>query len=241
MKRFYRDVSIVEEKGRYAVALDGRPLKTQGGGLQQVPTRRLAELLASEWAAQGETLDPKSFVARDMADYAIDNVSSERESVVAQLLSYAETDTLCYRADPEDALFTRQQAEWEPILTRFETRQGIAFVRVSGIVHRAQPPETLSTLARNLERFDPFALAALQTLASLAASLSIALEAAEPDADAVALWDASCLEERWQTELWGEDAEAADRADRRRAEFLAAHRFLLAALPCAAETTRPRL
>ncbi len=228
MKRFYTQVDITERDNGFAVTLDGRVIKTQGGGEQIVPTRKLAELLHGEWAEQGETLDPKRFAMRDMADYAIDHVAAAREDVIAKLLTYGETDTLCYRAEPGEPLFARQQDEWEPVLTAFEARHGIAFNRVSGIIHHAQPDESLSKLRSVLEAHDHFALAALQTMASLAASLCIGLEAIADGAEVSTLWDASVLEERWQIEQWGEDAEAKARADKRRAEFMAAHRFFTA-------------
>ncbi|MXO84615.1 molecular chaperone [Altererythrobacter aurantiacus] len=229
MKRFYKEVGVEEAEGGFVVTLDNRRMKTQGGQAQIVPTDALARLLAGEWAAQGDTLDPKAFPFRDMADYAIDRVSAERDEVIDKLLSYAETDTLCYRAEPGEALFERQEAEWEPVLAAFEKRHAVAFTRISGIVHHAQSEDSLTRLREALAEEDAFALAGLQTMASLAASLCIAMESREADNDAEALWDASTLEERWQVEQWGEDAEARERSDRQRAEFLRAHRFYRAA------------
>ena len=72
---------------------------------------------------------------------------------------------------------------------------------------------------------DAFTLAALNTLASLSASLNIALAAIEPGADIAALWDAAELEADWQVEQWGEDHEATVRRERRLAAFTAAARF----------------
>ena len=80
-------------------------------------------------------------------------------------------------------------------------------------------------LVAELAASDPFTLAALQTLASLAASLVVALAAIRPGADADALWAAAELEEEWQAELWGREAEAELRRARRFAAFSAAIRF----------------
>lgn len=211
MKRFYKNVSVGQAEGGWQVLLDGRGIKTPGGRAQTVPTRALAEALAAEWAGQGETIDPAAFRFRDLADFAIDAVSPARAQVIADLLPYAETDTLCYRADPEDALYKRQLEVWEPLLKEVEARLEVQFARVSGIVHKAQPEATLARLRRELESADDFTLAALKMLASLAASLTIALEAIRTGADAEALWKAAELEADWQIELWGEDWEAAER------------------------------
>ena len=225
MKRFWREAAVEQVSGGWRVSLDGRAVRTPGRAPQVVPTHALAAALADEWRAQGKEIDPAGFVLRDLADYAIDVVATRREETVARLLAFAETDTLCYRAEPDEPLAARQRALWEPLLRTAEARHGIRFERIAGVIHRPQPAATLAALRAALEPLDPFALAALQTLASLAASLMVALAALEPGADPDELWGAANLEEDWQTEQWGEDAEAATMRAKRLREFLAAERF----------------
>lgn len=229
MKRFYQAATVVpadEGAGSgWRVLLDGRGIKTAAAAAQVVPTRALAEALAQEWAAQGETIDAASFPLRDLADYAIDVVMLEREDVITSLLPYAETDTLCYRADPDEPLHRRQLEVWEPVLAQAEARFGVQFTRVSGIVHRPQPAQTLATLRGEMAQLDPFALAALRMTASLAASLATGLLALEPDAEITALWNAASLEEEWQADLWGRDWEAEERRAGRAEAFALAARF----------------
>jgi chaperone required for assembly of F1-ATPase len=225
MKRFYTEASAAENGGDWRVLLDGRPVRTAGGRPQVVPTRALAEALAAEWAGQGEEIDAAAFMLRDLADYAVDIAGEDRATVIAEALRYAETDTLCYRADPDEPLHRRQRQVWEPVLGRIEARLGIRFERISGIIHRPQPADTLARLRAMLDSQDAFALTAVRTLAGLAASLVVALEALEPGADADALWAVADLEEDWQAELWGRDWEAEERRTRRLAAFAAAMRF----------------
>lgn len=225
MKRFYRQVTVEQTDDGWRITLDGRSIKTPRGAPQILPNGALAEAMAREWQDQGEELDPAKLRLRDLADYAIDIVDADPDAVIAKLLGYAETDTLCYRADPDEPLHRRQRQLWDPLLGAFETREHVAFARVSGVVHRAQPAATMATLKGRLERLDPFALAALEVMTSLAASLCIGLSALEPDADGAALWQAANLEEDWQVEQWGEDSEAAARRTRRRQEFLDALEF----------------
>lgn len=225
MKRFYKDAAVGAEGAGWRVLLDGRGVKTQGGRAQTVPTRALAEALAGEWAAQGETIDPAGFVLRDLADFALDVVAGEPAPTRAALLRYAETDTLCYRADPDEPFHARQIAEWEPLVQAAEARWDVRFVRVSGIIHRPQPAETLQRMEAVLAARDDFTVAALTTLASLSASLIVALTALEPGADPQALWQATELEALWQAEQWGKDDEAEARHARRFASFAAAVRF----------------
>ncbi|MFM5949890.1 MAG: ATP12 family chaperone protein [Novosphingobium sp.] len=225
MKRFYKEVAVAAEAAGWRVTLDGRGVKTQGGSPQVVPSEALATALAAEWAAQGEEIDPAGFLLRDMADYAIDVIPPDRGAAIAGVLRYAESDTLCYRADPDEPFHARQIEVWEPLLLAAEARWQVQFKRVSGIIHRPQPVATLSRIEKALTAYDDFALAALNTLASLSASLVIALAAAEPGADITALWNAAELEADWQVEQWGEDYEATARRERRLATFAAAARF----------------
>ena len=225
MKRFYKEAAASAVDGGWQVMLDGRGVKTPGRAPQIVPSRALAEALAEEWAAQSEKIDPKALPMRDLADYAIDVVAADRTALIATLLGYAETDTLCYRADPEEPLFRRQLDMWEPLLQSIEAEHAIRLERVSGVIHRPQPEASLAALRTALEGLDAFTLAALHTLVSLAASLTVGLAALRPDADADALWDAASLEEDWQTELWGQDAEAAARRALRLETFRLASRF----------------
>jgi len=219
LKRFWKEVGVSEVADGYSVALDGRALKTQGKQAQVVPTLTLAEALAAEWAAQGEIIDPAGFVLRDLADMAIDVIAEDRDAAIAGLLRYAETDTLCYRADPDEPLHARQLELWEPLLLAAEARWDVHFERVSGVIHCPQSPATLARLKSVLETKDMFVLAALSTLTPLSASLIVGLAALEPDADARKLWTAAELEEEWQAELWGREEEAEVRRARRFAAF----------------------
>jgi chaperone required for assembly of F1-ATPase len=226
VKRFYREVGTLALQGGFAVALDGKPIKTVGGRPQVVPSQALAQAMAQEWAAQGDTLDLGLFILRDLADYALDVVASEREATLANLLRYAETDTLCYRAAPDEPLHARQLAMWEPVLSAAEARHGVSFARVSGIIHKPQPGPTLASLRAVLNQHDAFALAGLTTLASLAASLVVALAVLQPDADVDSLWAAASLEEEWQADQWGREEEAEERRIRRAGHFATAARFV---------------
>ena len=228
IRRFYKDVTLGEQPGGFQVMLDGRGVKTVGGAPQIAPTEALGAALAAEWARQGAEIDPASLPLRDMADYAIDVVAPAPDAIADGLIAYAETDTLCYRADPDEPLYARQTAVWEPLLTAFETAHGITFTRVSGVLHRPQPPQSLAVLRARLGTLDPFALAGVEAMTKLAASLVTALAAldARGEEEPLALWQAVCLEEEWQAELWGRDGEAEERRARREADFLRACGFV---------------
>ena len=225
MRCFYKAATVEPAQGGWRALLDGRAIKTVGGRPQIAPTRALAEALAEEWADQGDEIDAGRFVLRDMADYAIDVVALDRTDAIRGLVAYAGTDTLCYRAEPDEPLRERQDEVWDALLHAAEQRYDVHFERIDGVMHRPQPAATLARMQAVLEAESDFALAALRTLTSLSASLVIGLAALTPEADAEQLWDAANLEEDWQAELWGKDAEAEARRERRSAAFAAAMRF----------------
>lgn len=226
MKRFYNAVTVEPVDAGWRVMLDGRAIKTAAGKAQTAPTRALTEAMAEEWAGQGEEIDTSRFVLRDMADYAIDVVAPDRDAAIRSMLRFAETDTLLYRAEEREPLHDRQLEVWEPLVLAAERRWDVHFERVGGVIHRAQPAETITRMAGVLASKSDLELAALNTLASLSASMIVALAALEPGADPRALWGAANLEEDWQVELWGKDAEAEALRGRRFASFDAAMRFV---------------
>lgn len=227
MKRFYEKVDVAKAADDgWQVTLDGRGLKTVKGTAQIVPTKALAMALSHEWAEQSEDIDTSRFVHRDQTDFAIDLVAHSPEEAIDEIIKYAETDTLCYRADPEEPLFERQRSVWEPLVVRVEQTHSVKFTRVSGIVHRTQPPETIAKLRDFLRSKDHFTLAGMQTMASLAASLCVPILTLEPGAEPVGLWRAASLEEEWQSDLWGRDQEAETRRRKRQEAFLSAYEWV---------------
>ena len=231
MKRFYKTVDVREADGGWQVALDGRPMKTVGAAQQVVSSEALARALAQEWDEQGEDIDPARFVFRDMADYAIDVIAADPDAIADKLVAFGDTDTLLYRADPDEPLYARQQTEWEPLVGAFERREDIELVRVSGIMHRPQHEASMAKLRARLAGLDAFTLAGMDALTSLSASLVVALSTldAESEEQALILWRAASLEEDWQAEQWGRDEEAEERRARRQADYLKASEFVRAA------------
>ena len=229
MRRFYKQVDVAAANDGWQVTLDGRGVKTVKGLPQIVPTEALARALAAEWDAQGEKIDAQSLPLRDMTDYAIDIVAPDQAAVVEKIVAYGDTDTLLYRADPDEPLYARQQEVWEPIVAGFEALHGITYVRVSGIIHRDQNAATLAKLRELVAAQDPFAMASLEAMASLAASLLVGLNALDPEADGEALWQAASLEEEWQAEQWGREEEAEERRVKRQSDFLTSRSLALLA------------
>jgi chaperone required for assembly of F1-ATPase len=225
-KRFYQSAAADEqEAGGFAVTLDGRSVKTPAGRPLVLPTRALAEAVAGEWNAQGETIDPASLPLTKLANTAVDGVADRNAKVADEILSYAATDLVCYRAAYPEELAAAQAKAWDPILSWVEERYGAPLFAGSGIAPIAQPEASLAALGGAIAPLSPFKLAALHVMTALTGSALIALAHSGSYLDADAAWAAAHIDETWQAQQWGEDFEAAKRLDARRAEFENASRF----------------
>jgi chaperone required for assembly of F1-ATPase len=230
-KRFYKAVGVTDESGGFGIALDGRSVRTPARAPLIVPSRGLAEAIAGEWEAQGPHILPASMVLTKLANTAIDRVAGRERAVAADIVSYGGCDLLCYRADSPERLAARQAGAWDPVLTWAARRLGSHFVCVTGVVHHPQPEAALEALARELELRErepegPFRLAAMHTITTLTASAILALALYDGAIRADEAWAAAHVDEDWQIEQWGADAEAEARRAARRAEFDCAVRLL---------------
>ena len=223
MKRFYKAVSVTPERG---ILLDERPLKTPSKIPLILPNEALAEAVASEWREQGDEILPQSMKFTGLANAAIERVASDPAAFSQGLAVYGESELLCYRADAPPGLVIRQEAEWDPVLEWARRRFDVSFTLVTGIMHQAQPDETLVRLGMAMAAYDAFALAALSPIVTISGSLVIALAVAEAAITPEAAFDVAHLDELWQAEQWGEDDFALDARAAHRADFLAACDFL---------------
>ncbi|MGE5268074.1 MAG: ATP12 family chaperone protein [Thiohalocapsa sp.] len=227
MKRVYKQVETRPVAGGWGVSLDGRQLRTPARTELVVPTAALAEAIAEEWDAQQDEIRPATLPLYRLAATAIDRTAVQRARVVADTANYAGTDLVCYRADHQQpVLAARQQAVWQPLLDWATLRYDAALAVTSGIVPARQMPAALQAFAAAVAAQDDFRLTALQTLTAACGSLVIALALMEGRIDADAAFHASQLDETFQIETWGEDAEAAERRRALAADIEAAARFL---------------
>jgi chaperone required for assembly of F1-ATPase len=221
-RRFYKEAIATQENG---VTLDGRPLKTPMKHPLVVPTRALAEAIAAEWQAQGEKIEPETMYLTKLANTAIDRVPAHRAAIEQELVDYAGSDLVCYRAEAPADLLKRQTLHWDPVLKWVLKEVGVEFAVTSGVVHRKQKDETLEGFRSRLEALNTFKTTSLHTLTTLTGSALTSLMLIERAIDPDSAWAAAHVDEDYQIEHWGWDHEARQRRDRRHEEFRAAVRF----------------
>lgn len=213
--------------GGFEVRLDARPLRTPQGGSFVLPSAMLAEAIADEWRATApHPPRPDSMPLTRIAGTVLDRLSRQRETIEAQLVSYAETELLCHRAEAPAALVERQNRLWQPLLDWVAIRHDAMLQVTTGVVALQQPERSLAALRGAIAGMNPWRLAAISVAVAASGSLVIGLALSDSRIDAQAAFEAAELDATWQIERWGEDKEAADRREVVRADLELAKRFL---------------
>jgi chaperone required for assembly of F1-ATPase len=228
LKRFYKEAAAGETDGGFALLLDGKSAKTPAHKPLMLPTSALAEAIAVEWAAQESEIDPLRMPLTRLANLAIDRVTEEAAALREEIVRYASSDHVLYRAGEPEGLVALQAAHWDPILEWARSALGARFILAGGVNFVAQPEAALAAIRAEVEKWPPpFALAALTSLTSPAGSALIGLALARGRLSAVEAWNAAHVDEDWNVRQWGEDVEAVSRRTQRFAEFEAAAKMLV--------------
>ena len=226
MKRFWKSAQAIQNDGGWGVELDGRPLRTPARKPLSVPTQRLAEDIAAEWNAAEDKIDRRAMPLTGLANAAIDRVAPDKKSFASGIAKYAEADLASYRAEGPQGLIDAQAEHWDELLAWGRRRFDVDFRTTNGLLHVDQPPATVERLAHSVNTLDSYRLAGLSPLVTIGGSLLAALGVLEEAFTPEWAWEAVSVDERWQLEQWGSDAEAEAALDNRKRDFLAAARFL---------------
>ena len=177
VRRFYKAVEVGEADGRHALMLDGRRARTPGRN----PWPRTAGRSCWQWRPNGSgrarSIDPTSTCRLTrLLNSAIDGVAHTMAETRADILGYAGSDLLCYRAEEPETLAARQAQAFDPVLRWAADSLGARLNVTTGVMHVAQPPEALAAIGAALDAYDdPVALAALSVMTTLTGSALLAL------------------------------------------------------------------
>lgn len=230
MLRFWDTAAATPTEGGFAVLLDGKPMRIPGGKPLTIAAPALAEALAAEWqeagGAKGGAMSMDDVPLTRLAGTAQDRIAPDPAPVAAALAQYAESDLLCYRAETPVALVVRQVHAWQPWLDWAAQRHGARLEPTTGIIHRAQDPAALDAIRQAMAGQSVPTLAALGIAVPLLGSAVLGLALAEGALDAATAHELASLDELFQMESWGEDAESTARRQRIAEDVALAERFI---------------
>lgn len=225
-KRFYDIVDVLHDGAAFAIRLDGKTVKTPSGQPLLAPTLALADAIAEEWRQQGAEIDLNTLALTKALNTSLDRVSARRDEVVIDLAGFAQTDLLCYRAEAPSELVRRQHASWDPWLNWAAGRYGGELRTVTGVSHIQQPTEALSRIRDAVAAHTNFELTALHTAISISGSAILGLAFTAGALSADECFNLSRIDEDFQAERWGRDAEAETVRLRRLEDLMVARRYL---------------
>ncbi len=225
-KRFYKKAEVGEAAEGFSILLDGRATKTPGRAAITVPSHDLAALMVAEWDAQASHIDAASMPVVRLVNSAVEGGEAALGAIRNEILSFVGNDLLLFRADNPVELVTMQEQHWDTMLTKICQHFSVKFRPVVGLIHEDQPETTLNRLKGSLAGLNFFAATALMSITGLTGSGLLALALRHRLANGGAAWDAAHADEDYNALVWGADAEAEARRDKRRAEFDAALKVL---------------
>ena len=225
-RRFYSEVTTKDEGEGVALLLDGKRVRTPRKAQLVLPNTALAQAVADEWREQGERIDPATMPFTRLANSVIDGVTGREAAVIDDILTYANSDLVCYRGEGPKGLVSLQTGHWDPIVAWAKQDLGAPMRLAEGVMHVEQPRVSLDAIRGRLEGFNSWSLAVLHVMTGLSGSALLALAVALGRLSPEEAWDAAHVDEDWQIGQWGEDEEAKERRANRRRDFAAAARIL---------------
>jgi chaperone required for assembly of F1-ATPase len=215
VKRFWHFASFARSEEGYAILLDGRAMHLPGGPVLCVHAAPLAQAIAAEWQAAGGDKDGEMSFADTpltrLAGTAQQRIAPDPTPTIDAIARYGESDLLCYRADAPEALVERQARGWQPWLDWAALTYDAPLRVGTGIAHVRQHRDSIGALRRAVAALDAEALAALGIAVPALGSLILGLALVHGGLDAAEAHALGALDELFQAEQWGDDAEAVAR------------------------------
>jgi len=229
MKRFWEQAAVQPVDQGWGIALDGRPLRLPGGTTLHLPSLPLAEAVAAEWdsagGGKGREMSMEEVPLTRLVGTAVDRIAPDPAPSAAAIAEYAESDLLCYRA--EDRRLAAMQAEsWQPILDWAALQHDAPLRVTTGIVHVAQPPDSLRALHAAVAAHSPFGLSALGIAVPAMGSVVLGLALSAGRIGPGEAHRLAMIDETYQESFWGTDSEAEARRVRIAADIALAARLL---------------
>ena len=208
MKKFFTEATV--DQG--TILLDGKQLTTPAKNTVILPNAELAQAVANEWNAQGESIDKNALPLTGMASLALDIALPRREELLEELLEYGETDLLFYHSD-EAELAKQQHVQWQPWINRAQVAFNTRYETTDNVMPIAQPSENKTKHAAKLEGLDHWKLALLAAVMKPTTSLLLGWFYLENELNDAELFTLSQLEEAHNAAKWGEDAETREKSE----------------------------
>lgn len=207
----FKAVAVERKGAHWHVLLDGKSIKAPSGKTLDIATKELAEKIANEWRKAEKKINLLLMPYTRLAISVTECDERRREAAIRHLLSYAETELMCYREPRDAALIARQNAAWNPWLEWMREAFGMSLPTHSGIVPTSQPVTVPPKVTAHIQGLPDRDILLLEQMVGMTGSFVLGLALIEKKLTVAEVLAAAFLDENYQREQWGEDAESADR------------------------------
>ena len=225
-KRFWKETQVTKTDEGWVITLDGRAVKTPAGKSVILSSQKLADAVGAEWKAQKDQIVPATMPHFRYVVTAVDRVTPQRADVISQLVGFSGNDLLCYRDPDQMALASEQNMRWNPLLEWAENEHGLKLQIGASIMPIKQADDIVQIAEQLLLGKDDFRLAGVYNLISLSGSFIIGIAIEQGRITAEEGYHLAFLDELWQVQKWGSDAEAEDRRQTIKKDMMDAIRYL---------------
>lgn len=214
-KRFYSSVALQPFEKEFAITLDGRPIKTPVGTVLRAE-EKLAKVMAAEWDAQKEYINPDIMPVTRIISIGLDRVPQDRPELIEEIVRYVGSDLLCYRG--EDEILVLQKKLHDPVLA-WAKKQGIALDVTEGVMPITQPQASLDVARVLVSKATDIELAALAMATPLLGSAVLAIAMWKGHVNVDEAIECARIDEEFQAAKWGEDPSARAQWNKREADI----------------------
>jgi chaperone required for assembly of F1-ATPase len=225
VKRFYKEVTVGADGDGHRILLDGRPVNSPARRPLVLPHAALADAVAEEWRDQGETIEQAGMVLTRLASTTLDRMPALRGAAIDEVVDYALTDLLCYRAGEPTTLAERQLQTWQPWLDWLARSRGATLVVTTAMLPVTQPEAAVARLRHGIEQLDDWRLVGLHAATTALGSVVLGLALLDGEIDAEQAFAASLLDELYEIERWGLERDAERRHQALQRDLRAIERF----------------
>ena len=139
----FKDVVIENSiDDSFMIKVEGQVFKTPKGEVV-AGSSQLIEAVAQELKTQNAELNFNDMPLTRYVFTAFDRVRKNRDSIINEIVRYAETDLLCYRVASPQELVKKQNELWQPVLDWSKYKYDIELVTSIEIQSIFQDPKSL--------------------------------------------------------------------------------------------------
>ena len=215
MKKFWKTVKVKKKSfNSYEILLDENALKTPMKKELTIQNTKIAEEIQKEWNQDKNILDTDAMIFYGIISTSIDKIINNRISYINDILSFIDTDLICYRAEEPNDLVQWQSKNWDPILLKVEKYINNKIDVFKGIMPLKQNKGIKFKITKFLTKFSDLEIIALHKITNITGSIFLSLCILNNDITKEKVFELSYLDELWQAKNWGYEKEASKKREK---------------------------